>query len=66
MTYQFSADYAEQNFSDVIQKAQKEAEGVVITQGDRTFILIEKSKLKTIQEAAQFEELANLFKNASA
>jgi PHD/YefM family antitoxin component YafN of YafNO toxin-antitoxin module len=66
MTYQVSADYAEHNFNDIIQKAQKEAEGVVITQGDRTFILIEKSKLKTLQEAAQFEQLPNLFKNASA
>ena len=66
MTYQVSADYAKHNFNHIIQKAQKEAQGVVITQGDRTFVLIEQSKLKEAQEAAEFEQLPNLFKNLTA
>ena len=66
MTYQVSADYAQENFNYIIQKAKKEAEGVVITQGDLSFVLIEQSKLKKAPEADEFEQLANLFKNFTA
>ena len=63
MTYQFSAEYAEQNFAQIIQQAQQEAEGVIITQGDKKFVLIEQSKLNNLQEAEQLEELFDLFQN---
>lgn len=66
MTYHVSADYARQNFDRVIQEAQKEAEGVVIIQGDRKFVLIEQSNLEAAKEAAQFEQLSNLFKNIAS
>ena len=65
MTYQVSVDYAQQHFKQIIQKAKKESEGVVIVQGDRKFVLIEQSKIKDLQESAQFEQLPNLFKNVS-
>ena len=67
MTYLVSADYARENFDLVIQKAQEESEGVVIVQGDKNFVLVEQSKLKDLQEelqeAKQFEQLSNLFKD---
>ena len=66
MTYQVSADYAQQHFEQIIQKAKKESEGVVIIQGDRKFVLIEQSKIQDLQETAQFEQLHNLFKNVSS
>lgn len=66
MTYQVSADYAQQNFEQVIQEAQKEAQGVVIVQGDKKFVLIEQEKLKELQETEKFEQLPNLFKNISS
>ena len=66
MTHHFSADYARQNFDRVIQEAQKEAQGVVITEGEKKFVLIEQSKLEAAREAAQFEQLPNLFKNIAS
>ena len=66
MTYQVSADYAQQNFEQVIQEAQKEAQGVIIVQGDKKFVLIEQEKLKELQETEKFEQLPNLFKNISS
>ena len=66
MSYHVSADYARQNFDLVIQEAQKEAEGIVITKGEKKFVLIEQSKLEAALEAAQFEQLPNLFKNIAS
>ena len=65
MTYQVSADYAYQNFDSIIQQARQEAEGIVIVQGDRKFVLIEQSKLKNVREEEQFDQLSNLFKNVA-
>lgn len=65
MTYQISAEYAQQNFEQVMQQAQQESEGVVITDGDKKFILIEQSKLQDLQEAEQLEQLPSLFKNVA-
>jgi antitoxin YefM len=69
MTYQVSADYAQQNFEQIIQQAQQESGGVIITQGDKKFVLIEQSKLQNLQEAEQeaeqFDQLTNLFQNVA-
>jgi PHD/YefM family antitoxin component YafN of YafNO toxin-antitoxin module len=65
MTYQFSADYAQQNLEQIIQQAQQESGGVIITQGDKKFVLIEQSKLQELQEAEQFDQLTNLFQNVA-
>ena len=63
MTYQVSADYAQENFEQIIQKATKESQGVVIVRGNQKFVLIEQSKIKDLQNTAEFEQLPNLFKN---
>lgn len=66
MTHYFSADYARENFDLILQEAQEEAEGVVITKGEKKFVLIEKSQLEAAQEAAEFSQLPNLFKNIAS
>lgn len=41
MTYHVTADYASQNFDEIIQRAKIETEGVTIVKDNQSFVLID-------------------------
>ena len=53
MTYHVTADYASHNFEEIIQRANTEAEGVVIVKDNKSFVLIEKEELEALIETAE-------------
>ena len=46
MTYRVTADYARQNFDEIIQRADTEVEGVTIVKDNKSFVLIEQEELE--------------------
>ncbi|HEY9770945.1 MAG TPA: hypothetical protein V6C71_21035 [Coleofasciculaceae cyanobacterium] len=41
MAYHVTADYASENFEEIIQRANIEAEGVTIVKNNKSFVLID-------------------------
>jgi prevent-host-death family protein len=52
MTYHVTADYASQNFEEIIQRANIEAEGVTIVKDNKSFVLIDREELEALIETA--------------
>ena len=63
MVYQVSADYADSNFTEIINKAEQEVEGIIITKGTKKFVLIEQSQIRDWQENSAEDRLSSLFKD---
>ena len=53
MTYHVTADYASQNFDEIIQRANTEAEGVTIVKDNKSFVLIDQEELEALIETAE-------------
>ena len=53
MTYHVTADYASQNFDEIIQRANTEAEGVTIVKDNKSFVLIDRKELEALIETAE-------------
>ena len=47
MTYHVTADYASQNFEEIIQRANTEVEGVVIVKDNKSFVLINSRRIRS-------------------
>ena len=60
MTYNVTADYASQNFDEIIQRANTEAEGVVIVKDNKSFVLIEQDELEALIETAELLQMPDL------
>ena len=55
-----TAEYAKNNFNEVIERASTEAGGVVILQENKSFILISQDELETWVETAELLQEPNL------
>ena len=55
-----TAEYAKNNFNEVIERASTEAGGVVIVQENKSFILISQDELETWVETAELLQEPNL------
>ena len=53
MTYHVTADYASQNFDEIIQRANIEAEGVTIVKDNKSFVLIDQEEFEALIETAE-------------
>ncbi len=53
MTYHVTADYASQNFDEIIQRANTEAEGVTIVKDNKSFVSIDREELEALIETAE-------------
>lgn len=53
MTYHVTADYASQNFDEIIQRANTEPEGVTIVKDNKSFVLIDQEELEALIETAE-------------
>jgi len=47
MTYKVTADYASQNFEEIIQRADIEVEGVTIVKDNKSFVLLPSHSIIT-------------------
>ena len=55
-----TAEYAKNNFNEVIERASTEAGGVVIVQENKSFILISQDELEAWVEMAELLQEPNL------
>lgn len=58
--YCVTAEYAKNNFNEVIERASTEAGGVVIVQENKSFILISQEELEAWVETAELLQDPNL------
>jgi len=58
--YCVTAEYAKNNFNEVIQRASTEAGGVVIVQENKSFVLISQEELEAWVETAELLQDPNL------
>lgn len=58
--YCVTAEYAKNNFNEIIERASKEAGGVVIVQENKSFILINQEELEAWVETAELLQEPNL------
>jgi antitoxin YefM len=65
MTYHVTADYASQNFEEIIQRANIEAEGVTIVKDNKSFVLIDREELEALIETAELLQVSNLLTDIS-
>ncbi|MDJ0691203.1 MAG: type II toxin-antitoxin system prevent-host-death family antitoxin [Xenococcaceae cyanobacterium MO_188.B32] len=65
MTYNVTADYARQNFDEILQRANTEAEGVVIVKDNKSFVLIDREELKILVETAELLQMPDILTDIS-
>jgi len=58
--YHVTADYAKNNFNEVIERASVEPGGVVIVQENKSFILISQEELEAWMETSELLQDKNL------
>ncbi|HAA31014.1 MAG TPA: prevent-host-death family protein [Cyanobacteria bacterium UBA8553] len=58
--YCVTAEYAKNNFNELIERASTEAGGVVIVQENKSFILISQEELEALIETAELLQEPNL------
>lgn len=61
MVYKVSSEDAGDRMEQILERAEQEAEGVLIVRGTKTFVLIEQSKIRDLQENKAQEQLSSLF-----
>jgi antitoxin YefM len=60
MSYHVTADYANKNFSEIIQRAKIEAEGITIVEDNQSFVLIDQEELEALIETAELLQIPEL------
>ncbi len=65
MTYNVTADYASQNFDEIIQRANTEAEGVTIVKDNKSYVLIDQEELEALIETAELLQTRDILKDVS-
>jgi PHD/YefM family antitoxin component YafN of YafNO toxin-antitoxin module len=60
MTYHVTAEYAHQNFDEIIQRASTEAEGIIIVKDNKSFVLIDRQELESLIETSELLDIPNL------
>lgn len=65
MTYHVTAEYASQNFEEIIQRANTEAEGVTIVKDNKSFLLTELEELEALIETAELLQLPDVLIDVS-
>lgn len=65
MTYHVTADYASQNFEEIIQRANTETEGVTIVKDNKSYVLIDREELEALIETAELLEVPDLLSDIS-
>lgn len=65
MTYNVTADYARQNFEEIIQRANTETEGVTIVKDNKIYVLIDREELEALIETAELLEVPNILSDIS-
>ncbi len=65
MTYNVTAEYASQNFDEIIQRADTEAEGVTIVKDNKSFVLIEQKELEALIETAELLQVPEILTDIS-
>ena len=65
MTYNVTADYARQNFDEILQRANTEAEGVVIVKDNKSFVLIDREELEILVETAELLQMPDILTDIS-
>ena len=63
MTYNVTADYASQNFDEIIQRANTEAEGVTIVKDNKRYVLIDQEELEALIETAELLQTPDILKD---
>jgi len=58
--YRVTAEYAKNNFNEVIERASNESGGVVIVQENKSFILINQEELEALVETAELLQNSSL------
>jgi prevent-host-death family protein len=65
MTYNVTADYARQNFDEIIQRANIETEGVTIVKDNKSYVLINREELEALIETAELLEVPDILSDIS-
>lgn len=65
MSYHVTADYASQNFNEIIQRAKIEAEGVTIVKDNQSFVLIDREELEALIETAELLQIPDILTDVS-
>jgi antitoxin YefM len=65
MSYHVTADYASQNFDEIIQRAKIEAEGVTIVKDNQSFVLIDQEELEALIETAELLQVPDILTDVS-
>jgi antitoxin YefM len=65
MSYHVTADYASQNFNEIIQRAKIEVEGVTIVKDNQSFVLIDQEELEALIETAELLQVPNILTDVS-
>ncbi|MBC6476688.1 MAG: type II toxin-antitoxin system prevent-host-death family antitoxin [Hormoscilla sp. GM7CHS1pb] len=64
--YRVTAEYAKNNFDEVINRANTEASGIVIVRENPSFILISQEELNAWMETSELLEDPNLLSDISS
>ncbi|NJK29776.1 MAG: type II toxin-antitoxin system Phd/YefM family antitoxin [Acaryochloris sp. RU_4_1] len=51
--HQVTSDYAKQHFGEILERASQEPEGIMITQDDKSFVLIDQKEFDALIETAE-------------
>jgi prevent-host-death family protein len=51
--YQVTSDYAQNNFSEILDRASQDPEGVAIVQANKSFVLISQEELEALIETIE-------------
>ena len=54
--YYVTSDYAKNHFDEILKKAQTEADGVLIVQENKSFVLIDREELEAWVETKEWLE----------
>ena len=65
MTYNVTVDYASQNFDEIIQRANTEAEGVTIVKDNKSYVLIDREELEALIETAELLQTPDILKDVA-
>ena len=65
MTYNVTAEYASQNFDEIIQRADTDAEGVTIVKDNKSFVLIDQKELEALMETAELLQVPEILTDIS-
>ena len=63
MTYNVTADYASQNFEEIIHRADTESAGVTIVKENKSYVLIDQEELEALRETAELLQTPNILED---